>query len=100
MRQKVDWDIRACSVAVPPMFHLARWLFVMLRNAWSFIRVVVIVCRALVRCSGSVVMKGPVRLRITHNLACGSRMTALNVRLCLLIWRAKVCCHRSRLRRR
>ena len=99
VRRKVDRDIRAHSVAVSPIFHLARWLFVVLRNAWSFIRVVVIMHRVLVRCSGSVVTKGPARLRITHDLACGLKLTALKAMSHLLIWKAKVCCHRSRLRR-
>lgn len=99
VRQNVDRVISARSVVVVPMLRVARWLFVVTRKSRSFSSVVVIVCRALIMHGGSRVMKGPAKLMMIHDLACGSGMTALKASRWSRIWKAKVCCHSSSLRR-
>jgi hypothetical protein len=99
VRRNVDRVISARSVVVVLMLHVARWLFVVTRKSRLFSSVVVIVRRALIMRGGSGVMKGPKKLMMIHDLACGSGMTALKASRQSFIWKAKVCCHSSSRRR-
>ena len=97
---KVRWKVESAtsthSVVVVLILHVARWLFVVTRKSRLFSNVVVIVCTALIMHVGSGVMRGPVKLVITQDLACGLRMMALKASHLLLIWKVKVCCHSNR----